>query len=465
MSAIKKHSKYNYMSLITLFLSIIHLSKRVALLKQHIHWRFLLVLQLIAPATSFVPTDWLASYAFSQSHSQLNPLGGRLSIIADPLHLWSLKKIFTNKEGQDLFHQQTGCQLRYYLSPTGDDSHFNFLINSTDSKKDVAIVPWFVAQQLVKIEAVQRIKTHAIKNWQAIDEKIKEAPWFQNWVRVRAPKGKKQAWRARIVYAIPLQWKPRLLAYNTRLFSSPPQSWRVLFEEMTLADDQLNTKRVQAFGSPMAIADAALYVMKARPELAIQNPYSLHSDQYEAALALMRRQYLIAGKYWLYPTLQIEDLAQESFVATSSWPFPVNILHASDKPVARSFPREGLNGRLMVAVIMRETENLACAYRWINTLLQPENQARMAASTGSVPVLPAACQIEDVLGEDECRINGATYFDKIHFEYLPEEKPFQARYQCKQQRCVPYSQWQSDFDDILSRRQQAYPSSYPPPVE
>ena len=45
---------------------------------------------------------------------------------------------------------------------------------------------------------------------------------------------------------------------------------------------------MQAFDGPIYIADAALYLMKAKPELGIKNPYELNEDQYKAALGLLR---------------------------------------------------------------------------------------------------------------------------------------------------------------------------------
>jgi hypothetical protein len=45
---------------------------------------------------------------------------------------------------------------------------------------------------------------------------------------------------------------------------------------------------VQAYDGPIYIADAALYLMKHKPELGIKDPYELNEDQYKAALDLLR---------------------------------------------------------------------------------------------------------------------------------------------------------------------------------
>ena len=48
--------------------------------------------------------------------------------------------------------------------------------------------------------------------------------------------------------------------------------------------------KVTAYDSPIYIADAALYLMKTKPELGIKNPYALDQKQFDAAVALLKTQ-------------------------------------------------------------------------------------------------------------------------------------------------------------------------------
>ena len=116
--------------------------------------------------------------------------------------------------------------------------------------------------------------------------------------------------------------------YNTDVFKEAPKSWNVVFEEKNLPDGKSNKGRVQAFDGPIYIADAALYLMTHKPELGIKDPYELNEDQYKAALDLLRAQRTLVGRYWHDAFMQIDDFKNEGVVASSSWPFQVNLLQA-----------------------------------------------------------------------------------------------------------------------------------------
>jgi hypothetical protein len=55
--------------------------------------------------------------------------------------------------------------------------------------------------------------------------------------------------------------------------------------------------KVTAYDSPIYIADAALYLMKTKPELGIKDPYSLTSEQLDAAMELLKAQKENIGEY------------------------------------------------------------------------------------------------------------------------------------------------------------------------
>ena len=92
------------------------------------------------------------------------------------------------------------------------------------------------------------------------------------------------------------------------------------------------------------MADAALYLKHHKPELGIQDPYALDRKQFDAALALLREQRKIVGRYWHDAFIQVDDFVNEGVVAGSSWPFQVNLLRSKKAPVASVIPEEGATG-------------------------------------------------------------------------------------------------------------------------
>src|SRR5690606_10201616 len=176
--------------------------------------------------------------------------------------------------------------------------------------------------------------------------------------------------------------------------------WNVVFEPMDLPDGKPNAGRVQAFDGPIYIADAALYLMTHKPELGIKDPYELTEDQYAAALALLREQRKIVSRYWHDAFVQITDFTSEGFVASSSWPFQVNLLVADGQPIASTVPAEGATGWADSTMMHANAANPNCAYMWLEHSISPKVQGDLAAWFGSVPSVLAACKGNALLTDE-----------------------------------------------------------------
>ncbi len=149
---------------------------------------------------------------------------------------------------------------------------------------------------------------------------------------------------------------------------------------------------MQAFDGPIYIADAALYLMHKKPELGIKDPYELTEEQYKAALDLLRAQRNIVGRYWHDAFIQIDDFKNEGVVASSSWPFQVNILQADKAamektPIASTIPEEGATGWADTTMMHADAAHPNCAYKWLEHSINPKLQGDLAAWFGSVPAV------------------------------------------------------------------------------
>jgi putative spermidine/putrescine transport system substrate-binding protein len=228
------------------------------------------------------------------------------------------------------------------------------------------------------------------------------------------------------------------------VFQDPPKSGSVVFEEMSLPDGKSNKGRVQAYNGPIYIADAALYLKAHRPELGITDPYELDQKQFDAAVELLRGQRQIVQKYWSDATAQTQDFKSEGVVAATSWPLQVNILKSDNQPIESTVPQEGTTGWSDTTMMHSKAPHPNCAYLWLEHSLQPHTQAAVAAYFGSVPVVPAACKGEAILGDSGCKSNGSELFDKIAFWKTPIAECGGGR------TCVPYKDWTSAFLAIQS---------------
>jgi putative spermidine/putrescine transport system substrate-binding protein len=196
----------------------------------------------------------------------------------------------------------------------------------------------------------------------------------------------------------------------------------------------------------MYIADAALYLKSTSPELGIIDPYELNEKQYAAALQLLRRQRQIVSRYWHDPFIQIDDFVNEGVVASSSWPFMVNLLVRQGRPIASAIPKEGATGWADTTMVHVDGPHPVCAQRWLEHSLDPKLQGDLAAFFGSVPVVPAACEGNALLGPDGCRTNGIDNFASVYFWRTPRS------FCDSQQACVPYHRWVTDYIAVLGGR-------------
>ena len=124
----------------------------------------------------------------------------------------------------------------------------------------------------------------------------------------------------------------------------------------------------------------------------------------------------------------------------------VNLLIGQGKPIASTIPEEGVTGWADTTMLHVDAPHPNCARRWLEHSINPKLQGDLAAWFGSVPVVPAACKGNELLGEEGCRTNGFDNFEKVHFWRTPTSK-------CASQgSCVPYYKWVTDYIAVLGGR-------------
>ncbi|WOX48910.1 ABC transporter substrate-binding protein [Aeromonas sp. XH] len=325
------------------------------------------------------------------------------------------------------FEKETGCKVNVKTAATSDE----MVALMNEGGFDLVTASGDASLRLIAGGKVQALNLALIPSYNKIDPRLQKAPWH-------TVDGKH--------YGVPYQWGGNILMYNTKVFPKAPDSWSVVFEEQTLPDGKSNKGRVQAFDGPIHIADAALYLMTHQPALGIKDPYELNEDQYKASLDLLRKQRQLVGRYWHDAFVQIDDFKNEGVVASGSWPFQANTLIADKQPIATTVPKEGVTGWADTSMVHSEAKNLTCAYKWLEHSLNNKLQGDLASWFGSVPVVPAACEGNALLGKEGCKTNGIDNFDMVHFWRTPVS-------QCKSQgTCVPYYRWVSDYIAILGGR-------------
>ena len=326
------------------------------------------------------------------------------------------------------FEEATGCKVNVKTANTSDE----MVALMNEGGFDLVTASGDASLRMVAGKRVQPINIDLIPSWATLDERLKNAPWH-------TVDG--------VHYGTPYMWGPNILMFNTETFPETPQSWNVVFEEMTLPDGKTNAGRVQAYDGPIHIADAAMFLMFHKPELGIVSPYELNQEQYDAALELLRAQRKLVARYWHDAFIQIDDFKNEGMVASGSWPFQVNLLQADGAPVASTIPQEGATGWADTTMMHVDAANPNCSYLWMEHSLASNLQSDLSVWFGANPSVPAACTDGRGMQTAEgCTANGMDDFERIKFWQTPVSA-------CESQgECVPYYRWVSDYIGVIGGR-------------
>ncbi|MBN8186759.1 MAG: ABC transporter substrate-binding protein [Salipiger thiooxidans] len=326
------------------------------------------------------------------------------------------------------FEEETGCMVEVKTANTSDE----MVALMNEGGFDLVTASGDASLRLIAGKRLQPVNVDLIPSWSRVDDRLKDAPWH-------TVDGTH--------YGTPFMWGPNVLMYNTEVFPEAPTSWSVVFEPMTLQDGESNEGRVQAYDGPIYVADAAMYLMAHQPDLGITSPYELNDAQYAAALDLLRTQRTLVSRYWHDAFIQIDDFKNEGVVASSSWPFQVNLLKADGAPVASTIPEEGATGWADTLMLHADSEHPSCAYKFMEHSLSSNLQSDLSVWFGAVPSVPEACTDGSGMQTAEgCSANGLDDFEKIAFWRTPVS-------QCESQgSCVPYYRWVSDYIGVIGGR-------------
>jgi putative spermidine/putrescine transport system substrate-binding protein len=326
------------------------------------------------------------------------------------------------------FEEKTGCSVNVKTANTSDE----MVALMNEGGFDLVTASGDASLRLIAGKRVQPVNVDLVPSWSTVDDRLKDAPWH-------TVDG--------VHFGVPYMWGPNVLMYSTEAFSEAPDSWNVVFEEMTLGDGKSNKGRVQAYDGPIHIADAANYLMFHKPELGIESPYELNQEQYDEALNLLRQQRELVSRYWHDAFIQIDDFKNEGMVASGSWPFQVNLLKADGAAIASVIPKEGATGWADTTMMHAEAENPNCAYLWMEHTLSSNLQSDLSVWFGANPSVPAACTDGRGMQTAEgCTTNGMDDFEKIRFWTTPVSKC------ASQEACVPYYRWVSDYIGVIGGR-------------
>jgi putative spermidine/putrescine transport system substrate-binding protein len=219
-------------------------------------------------------------------------------------------------------------------------------------------------------------------------------------------------------YGVPHGRGPNLLMYNTEVVTTAPTSWAPVWE-----DGSMYQGKISIYDSSIYIADAALHLMTAQPDLGITNPYQLNDAQFAAAVSLLEQQRDNGALYWGTYSDQVASYAAGEVVVGTSWQFQVNLMQAEERPIAGVLPDEGSTGWSDTWMIAAKAKHPNCMYQWMDHIMSAEANGQATVWFGEAPTSQQACAYAETLSPGHCELTHAqdeAYYDKIWYWSTPQ---------------------------------------------
>src|SRR5438132_6649347 len=184
--------------------------------------------------------------------------GGTLNLIA-----W---EGYTQPQWVAPFVKQSGCRVHAKYAGSSDEM-VTLMRSGGGGQYDMVSASGDASLRLIYGGDLAPVNVNLVTSWKDFFPAFKSPP--NNTV-----KG--------VHYGISLQFGPNVLMYNTKFVKTAPTSWSALY-------DPKYKGKITVPDNPIQIADAALYLSKAKPALGIKDPYELNKTQFAAAVALLKQ--------------------------------------------------------------------------------------------------------------------------------------------------------------------------------
>lgn len=321
------------------------------------------------------------------------------------------------------FEKESGCQVTVKTFGTSDEA----VQLMRTGQYDTVSASGDATLRLIAGGDVEPVNTSLVPNYVDIFDALKNKPW--NSV-------------AGVSYGIPHGRGANLLMYRTDLVTPAPDSWGAVFDQV----DPAQKGKVTAYDSPIYIADAALYLSVAKPELGIKDPYALDATQLAAAVDLLKAQKANIGEYWSDYLKQIQAFKAGSSTIGTTWQVIANVAKSENAPVDVVLPKEGSTGWSDTWMVGAKSKNKTCAYKFIDHIVSPAANAAVAEYFGEAPANRKACA--ETTDPNHCATFHAEdeeYFAKVRYWNTPISACLDGRTDVK---CTDYAEWTKAWTEI-----------------
>jgi putative spermidine/putrescine transport system substrate-binding protein len=306
---------------------------------------------------------------------------------------------YADKSWADEFASTTGCQVNTKDGASSDD----MIDLMATGEYDGVSASGNATVRLMERGDVAPVDTDLIPNYADVQEGIKNQSY-------NSKDGQP--------YGVPHGRGPNLLVFRTDVVPEDTNSWDVIWDKAGPYKGKLSI-----YDDSIFIADAAVYLKATRPELNITNPYQLDDEQFAAAVDLLKEQAPNVGEYWPGDVAkQVQSFTNKNSVVGTTWPYQVNLLEGAKPPVPVKAikPKEGTTGWSDTWMIYSKAEHPNCMYLWMDYIISPSAQAKVAEFFGEAPVNLEACELTKDTGHcDKFHAADEEWWNDVYYWTTP----------------------------------------------
>jgi spermidine/putrescine-binding protein len=169
------------------------------------------------------------------------------------------------------------------------------------------------------------------------------------------------------VYGVPFMWGPNPLIYNTKAFSTPPDTWGAMWdpklkEKISVWDDL----------STLYMAAQVLGYDKPDPN----HLYNLSDQELDAVKNKLLALKPNIRKIWSTGGELTNLFENHEVVAAMGWPLMTNQLRQANFPVGEVIPKENTTGWIDHLMITAGSENKVLAYKFLEYMIEASTQKK-----------------------------------------------------------------------------------------
>jgi spermidine/putrescine-binding protein len=219
------------------------------------------------------------------------------------------------------------------------------------------------------------------------------------------------------VYGVPFMWGPNPLIYDSKAFPAPPQSWASLW------DPKLKEK--------ISVWDDLSTVYMAAQVLGYDKPdpnhlYNLTDAELDAVKNKLLALKPNIRKIWATGGELTNLFENHEVVAAMGWPLMTNQLRRASFAVGETIPKENTTGWIDHLMITAGSENKELAYKFLEYMIEAQNQKKVTDVTGYAPANPDAAKFMTAEQQKSLHLDNVDEYQKRI--YFWQNVPRRAKY-------------------------------------